>query len=84
MLGNINEILIVLFTIVFGAWAGVIGYLGRRFNARLDEIIVLVEKDKEEVHKYIIKSEHRITTIETHLKYIIRKNGLKDENEEDE
>jgi len=66
-----------LLAIAFGAWAGVVGWLGHGIRLDLRRIGKELRDESEKLNQYIIATERRIAVLEDRLLRTERKNGIK-------
>ena len=56
-----------LLALAFGAWAGVVGFIGHGIRTDLKEIGKDLKQESQRLNKYIVQTEKRLVLIEDHL-----------------
>lgn len=51
----------------FGAWAGVVGWLGHGIRTDLKEIGEELKKESRRLNEYIVQTETRLARLEEHV-----------------
>ena len=64
-----------LLAVAFGAWAGVVGWLGHGIRTDLSRIGSEMRRESEKLNQYIIATERRIAVLEDRIIRAEKKNG---------
>lgn len=59
--------LLALLSLAFGAWAGVVGYIGHGIRTDLRAIGKDLREESRRLNQYILQTETRLAKIEEHL-----------------
>jgi len=62
-----GELVISLVAIAFGAWAGVVAWLGNGIRNDLRTIAKELDVQAEKMNAYIIQTEKRLAVVEYHI-----------------
>ena len=69
-----------LLALAFGAWAGVVGFIGHGIRADLKDISRSLQAESRRLNQYILQTETRLARIEEHVALatkIIKNGGRK-------
>ena len=56
-----------MLALAFGAWAGVVGFIGHGIRTDLREIGTDLKDESRKLNQYILQTETRLTRIEGHI-----------------
>lgn len=64
---TLSEIIVALLTLAFGAWAGVVAWIGHGIRSDLGRIASDIDQQTEKLNKYIVQTETRLAVVEDRL-----------------
>lgn len=69
---SVGDVVLALVALAFGAWAGIVAYLGNGIRDDLRTLNTTIEKTDTRLDTYILNSERRMTFLEAEVAQLRR------------